>query len=90
MKNEQGPETATLELLNIIQNSPNFAISDETGFIPYGRQNVNEADITRVCEVLRSDFLTQGPAVPAFEKAVAKKVIMDFWPGKKNLIIIKL
>ncbi|MBT9614054.1 MAG: UDP-4-amino-4,6-dideoxy-N-acetyl-beta-L-altrosamine transaminase [Burkholderiales bacterium] len=39
--------------------------------IPYGRQDVSEADIQAVVDVLRSDFLTQGPAVPAFEKAVA-------------------
>jgi UDP-4-amino-4,6-dideoxy-N-acetyl-beta-L-altrosamine transaminase len=38
--------------------------------IPYGRQDVTEADIEAVAEVLRSDFLTQGPAVPAFEQAV--------------------
>lgn len=39
--------------------------------IPYGRQDINQADIDAVVEVLRSDFLTQGPAVPAFEKAIA-------------------
>jgi UDP-4-amino-4,6-dideoxy-N-acetyl-beta-L-altrosamine transaminase len=39
--------------------------------IPYGRQDISEADIQAVVEVLKSDFLTQGPAVPAFEKAVA-------------------
>ncbi|MBU0689926.1 MAG: UDP-4-amino-4,6-dideoxy-N-acetyl-beta-L-altrosamine transaminase [Gammaproteobacteria bacterium] len=39
--------------------------------IPYGRQDISEADIQAVVEVLRSDFLTQGPAVPAFEDAVA-------------------
>jgi UDP-4-amino-4,6-dideoxy-N-acetyl-beta-L-altrosamine transaminase len=39
--------------------------------IPYGRQNINQADIDAVINVLRSDYLTQGPAVPAFEKAVA-------------------
>jgi UDP-4-amino-4,6-dideoxy-N-acetyl-beta-L-altrosamine transaminase len=39
--------------------------------IPYGRQDINEADIEAVIAVLRSDFLTQGPAVPAFEKAVS-------------------
>lgn len=38
--------------------------------IPYGRQNISEADIQAVVDVLRSDFLTQGPAVPAFEQAV--------------------
>ena len=40
-------------------------------FIPYGRQSVSEADIAAVVKVLKSDFLTQGPIVPAFEKAVA-------------------
>ena len=39
--------------------------------IPYGRQSIIEADIEAVVEVLRSDFLTQGPAVPRFEQAVA-------------------
>jgi len=39
--------------------------------IPYGRQHISEADIQAVVDVLRSDFLTQGPAVPAFEQAVA-------------------
>jgi UDP-4-amino-4,6-dideoxy-N-acetyl-beta-L-altrosamine transaminase len=42
-------------------------------FIPYGRQSINETDIEKVCEVLRSNWLTQGPAVPAFEKAVAAR-----------------
>jgi len=40
--------------------------------IPYGRQNINKKDIDSVVEVLQSDFLTQGPVVPAFENAVAK------------------
>lgn len=35
--------------------------------IPYGRQSLSEADIQAVLEVLRSDYLTQGPQVPAFE-----------------------
>lgn len=39
--------------------------------IPYGRQDINEDDIQAVVEVLRSDYLTQGPAVPAFEQALA-------------------
>jgi UDP-4-amino-4,6-dideoxy-N-acetyl-beta-L-altrosamine transaminase len=42
-------------------------------FIPYGRQNISEADIEAVSQVLRSDWLTQGPIVPAFEEAVATK-----------------
>jgi UDP-4-amino-4,6-dideoxy-N-acetyl-beta-L-altrosamine transaminase len=40
--------------------------------IPYGRQEITEADIAEVEKVLRSDFLTQGPTVPKFEQAVAK------------------
>ena len=40
--------------------------------IPYGRQSISEADIEAVAEVLRSDFLTQGPVVPAFEQAVTE------------------
>lgn len=38
--------------------------------IPYARQDINQADIDAVVAVLSADFLTQGPAVPAFEKAV--------------------
>lgn len=41
--------------------------------IPYGRQDIVQADIDAVVEVLRSDFLTQGPMVPRFEKAVAER-----------------
>ncbi len=40
--------------------------------IPYGRQNISQADIDAVVEVLRSDFLTQGPTVPRFERVVAE------------------
>lgn len=39
-------------------------------FIPYGRQHITQADIEAVVAVLRSDFLTQGDKVPAFEQAV--------------------
>lgn len=39
--------------------------------IPYGRQEITQADIDAVVSVLQSDFLTQGPAVPRFEQAVA-------------------
>lgn len=42
--------------------------------IPYGRQDISQADIDAVVDVLRSDFLTQGPMVPRFEKAVADHV----------------
>lgn len=40
--------------------------------IPYGRQDVTQVDIDAVVAVLESDFLTQGPAVPRFEQAVAE------------------
>lgn len=39
--------------------------------IPYGRQDISQADIEAVVELLRSDFLTQGPTLPRFEQAVA-------------------
>ena len=39
--------------------------------IPYGRQDINQADIDSVISVLKSDFLTQGPQVPLFEKTVS-------------------
>ena len=39
--------------------------------IPYGRQHISQEDIDAVIEVLQSDYLTQGPKVPAFEYAVA-------------------
>ena len=42
--------------------------------IPYGRQDIQQADIDAVIAVLQSDFLTQGPMVPRFEQAVANKV----------------
>ncbi len=40
--------------------------------IYYGKQNVNEADIKAVVDVLQSDFLTQGPVLEQFEKKVAE------------------
>ncbi|WP_151448104.1 UDP-4-amino-4,6-dideoxy-N-acetyl-beta-L-altrosamine transaminase [Lacisediminimonas profundi] len=40
--------------------------------IPYGRQNISQADIDAVIAVLRSDFLTQGPVVPEFERTVSE------------------
>ena len=42
-----------------------------TTMIPYGRQDISDADIQAVVNVLRSDYLTQGPAVPSFEKSIA-------------------
>ncbi len=39
--------------------------------IPYGKQSISQQDIDAVIEVLQSDFLTQGPKVPAFEQMVS-------------------
>lgn len=44
------------------------------GFLPYGRQWIDDADIDAVTACLKSDFLTTGPAVTAFETAFAKTV----------------
>ncbi|MFT5144326.1 MAG: UDP-4-amino-4,6-dideoxy-N-acetyl-beta-L-altrosamine transaminase [Rhodothermales bacterium] len=43
-------------------------------FIPYGRQIISDDDVAAVEAVLRSDYLTQGPAVGQFEAAVARAV----------------
>lgn len=40
--------------------------------IPYGRQDIDDSDIQAVVDVLRSDWLTQGPAIERFEQAVAQ------------------
>jgi UDP-4-amino-4,6-dideoxy-N-acetyl-beta-L-altrosamine transaminase len=40
--------------------------------IPYGRQDIHDSDIAAILDVLQSDFLTQGPAVPRFEQIVSK------------------
>jgi UDP-4-amino-4,6-dideoxy-N-acetyl-beta-L-altrosamine transaminase len=47
-------------------------------YIPYGRQNVSEDDIEAVTQVLRSDYLTQGPIVPRFEASVAAYVSSEY------------
>lgn len=41
--------------------------------IPYGRQTIDEADVEAVSDTLEGDWLTQGPAVEAFERAVAER-----------------
>lgn len=43
-------------------------------YIPYGKQNISEEDIQSVVDVLKSDWLTQGPVVPKFESAIADLV----------------
>jgi len=46
--------------------------------IPYGKQSISQQDIDAVIDVLKSDFLTQGPVLPKFERAVAKKCGSEF------------
>lgn len=46
--------------------------------IPYGKQDIQQQDIDAVIDVLQSDFLTQGPNVPAFEQAVANRVGAEY------------
>ena len=46
--------------------------------IPYGRQEITEADIAEVEKILRSDFLTQGPTVPKFEKSVSNYCSVNY------------
>ena len=43
-------------------------------FLPYGRQTIDDDDIAAVIDVLRSDFLTTGPAVDAFEQALSQRM----------------
>ena len=40
--------------------------------IPYGRQNIDKNDIEAVVKILKSDFITQGPTTPQFEKEISK------------------
>lgn len=47
---------------------------EKTSNLPYGRQTIEEDDIASVVDVLRSNFLTTGPAVSAFENAFAEQV----------------
>lgn len=49
------------------------SLTPEPELIPYSRQEIGPEDIAAVTQVLTSDFLTQGPAVPAFEDAFANR-----------------
>jgi UDP-4-amino-4,6-dideoxy-N-acetyl-beta-L-altrosamine transaminase len=46
--------------------------------IPYGKQDISQQDIDAVVDVLKSDFLTQGPVVPAFEESIKKYTGVDY------------
>jgi UDP-4-amino-4,6-dideoxy-N-acetyl-beta-L-altrosamine transaminase len=47
-------------------------MTDDIKYIPYGKQDINDDDISAVIDVLKSDYLTQGPVVPKFENAVTE------------------
>lgn len=49
-------------------------VADETRFLPYAQQVIDEDDIAAVVEALRAPLITQGPLVPAFEAALASYV----------------
>lgn len=49
-------------------------MTDTPAFLPYGRQTIEEDDISAVAEVLRGDFLTTGPAVEGFEHTLAHRL----------------
>jgi perosamine synthetase len=53
-------------------------------FIPYGRQTVDEDDVAAVVEVLRSDWLTTGPAVPRFEEVFSAFVGAEYGVAVAN------
>ena len=50
----------------------------ELNYLPYGRQQITEDDIASVVSVLKSDFLTQGPIVPKFEKKISNLLDVEF------------
>jgi len=52
--------------------------------IPYGRQSIAQNDIDAVIAILRSDWLTQGPAVPAFENELARRCGAGFAIATSN------
>jgi UDP-4-amino-4,6-dideoxy-N-acetyl-beta-L-altrosamine transaminase len=58
-------------------SAPKLA-AETPAFLPYGRQSIDESDIAAVAAALRSDFLTTGPAVAAFEAAFAESVDAPF------------
>jgi len=46
--------------------------------LPYGKQSITADDIKKVTDVLKSDFLTQGPVLPEFEKQVSQYCQSDY------------
>ena len=53
-------------------------MNNSNNFIPYGKQNISEDDIKAVVDVLKSDYLTQGPSIELFEKNISSKLESQF------------
>ncbi len=64
----------SIKAINPFEGEKEAAPRIEKPFIPYGRQSIDEKDVAAVCSVLRSDWLTTGPMVGEFERAVADYV----------------
>lgn len=56
---------------------PNSTTTDPVTYLPYGRQEISDEDIQAVVDALKSEFLTQGPAIKYFERALARCVGAD-------------
>ena len=52
--------------------------------IPYGRQAITKEDIIQVNDILKSNFLTQGPTVPNFEKKLADITLAKYVTATSN------
>lgn len=72
------PEKSTREDIEVWLRSNRSVLAHIQDLIPYGRQDITRADIDAVLSVFHSDFLTQGPAVPRFERRVADHVGAKF------------
>ena len=64
-----------------IQYEKNSKIDTVKKIIPYGRQNITKSDINSVVQILKSDYLTQGPELIKFEKAIAHYTNSKFGVG---------
>lgn len=62
----------TDSLTHPLTHSPIHRLTDSPSFLPYGHQYIDDEDIEAVVEVLKSDFLTQGPKVKEFEDRLAE------------------
>ena len=62
----------------------NSDFPEPSPIIPYGKQNINQQDIDAVIEVLKSDYLTQGPRISDFEEAFANYIGSEYAVAVSN------